>query len=116
MMVIEKHLLTQDLDTSAGGGAYFFAKRSINSDKKARHEADMKRRRLTESLELNAKNTPPKAKHRKAADQASSKTTGVLHDPAPTGHPPEQEERKAQEKSRFEASEPFRSRKGERFS
>ena len=101
---------------SAGGGAYYFAKRSINADKKARHEADLKRRRLTESLELSSKAPPPKEKRRKAVDHTSSPSTEASHDPAPIGHAPESETRKALEKPKYEASEPFRARKGDRFS
>ena len=100
----------------AGGGAYYFAKRSINADKKARHEAEMKRRRLTESFELNSKAPPPKEKHRKAADPTSSPSTEASHDPASTRHLPKGEAQKTREKPKYEASEPFRARKGDRFS
>lgn len=103
-------------DSLAGGGAYFFAKRSINADKKARHEADMKRRRLTESLELSSRASPPKEKRRKAIDHTSSPSTEASHDPAPTRHLLEGETQKAPEKPRYEASEPFRAKKGDRFS
>lgn len=37
-------------------------------------------------------------------------------DPAPTRHAPEDEAQKASEKSKYEATQPFRSRKGDRFS
>ena len=100
----------------AGGGAYYFAKRSINADKRARHEAEMKRRRLTESLELNSKVPPPKEKRRKVIDHTSSPSTEASHDPAPTGHILDGEKKKALEKPKYEASEPFRARKGDRFS
>lgn len=102
--------------SSAGGGAYFFAKRSINADKKARHEADLKRRRLTESLELSSKSPSTKEKRRKAVDHTSSPSSEASHDPAPTRHEVEVEAQKAREKPKYEASEPFRARKGDRFS
>ena len=103
-------------DSLAGGGAYFFAKRSINADKKARHEDDMKRRRLTESLELSSKAPSPKEKRRRAADHTGSPSTEASHDPAPTRHVLESEAQKAPEKPKYEASEPFRAKKGDRFS
>lgn len=37
-------------------------------------------------------------------------------DPAPTRHAPEDEAQRAGEKSKYEATQPFRSRKGDRFS
>ena len=37
-------------------------------------------------------------------------------DPAPTRHAPEDEGQQAREKSKYEASDVFRSRKGDRFS
>ncbi|MCJ1480543.1 hypothetical protein MMC06_000698 [Schaereria dolodes] len=101
---------------AAGGGAYFFAKRSINADKKARHEADMKRRRLVESLEYSASHTPPKEHHHKATDHAGNPSEEATTDPAPTRHPPENEEQRIMEKSKYEASQPFRAKKGDRFS
>ena len=37
-------------------------------------------------------------------------------DPAPTRHAPEHEGQRVGEKSKYEANEPYRSRKGDRFS
>jgi hypothetical protein len=37
-------------------------------------------------------------------------------DPAPTRHAPESEGQRVREKSKYEASEPFRAKKGDRFS
>ncbi|KAL8672732.1 MAG: hypothetical protein Q9168_002822 [Polycauliona sp. 1 TL-2023] len=87
----------------AGGGAYFFAKRSINADKQARHEADMKRRRITQSI--NESTAPPpvsKQRHRKA-DHDGSPNTDLSRDPAPTGHQPNNLETKPEAQSKFEA-------------
>lgn len=100
----------------AGGGAYYFAKRSVNAERKARHEADMKRRRLSDSLESSSRPSNHKGNHRRAADNAGSPSTEASHDPAPTKHAPENDGPKAQEKSKYEASEPFRTKKGDRFS
>ncbi|KAL9594442.1 MAG: hypothetical protein Q9219_007035 [cf. Caloplaca sp. 3 TL-2023] len=99
----------------AGGGAYYFAKRSINADKAARHEADMKRRRLSESFEYSAKKEPPKAHHREV-DHAGSPSTEASHDPAPTNHSSDNGRSKAPEQSKYEAVVPYRARRGDRFS
>jgi len=100
----------------AGGGAYYFAKRSINADKKARHEADMKRRQAVQSSDDYSMPTPPKKKKRRTVDYTSSPSTEASHDPAPTRHAPENEGQQVQEKSKYEASVPFRSKRGDRFS
>jgi hypothetical protein len=39
-----------------------------------------------------------------------------MNEPAPTRHAPEDEAQKMREKSKYEASDVFRSRKGDRFS
>lgn len=100
----------------AGGGAYYFAKRSINADKKARHEADMKRRQVLQSQDFGLSSAPPKAKRRKTPDHVSSPSTEASHDPAPTRHAPEHDGQPVIEKSKYEASVPYRSKKGDRFS
>ena len=100
----------------AGGGAYYFAKRSINADKKARHEADMKRRELLLSASPGAEAAPPKKKKRKAVDNTNSPSNEASNDPAPTQHAPEHEDQLLREKGKYEASKPYKSRKGDRFS
>ena len=107
-------LISTNKFSKAGGGAYWAAKRSINADKKAHHEAEMRRRRLTESLEYSAPHS--KDAHHKGIDHASNPSTEASHDPAPTRHAPENEGQRVKEKSKYEASEPYRSRKGDRFS
>lgn len=94
----------------AGGGAYYFAKRSVNADRKARHEADMKRRRLSDSLESSSRQSNHKGNHHRAADNAGNPSSETSQ------HGPENEGPKAQVKSKYEASEPYRHRKGDRFS
>lgn len=49
-------------------------------------------------------------------DDDSNPSSQASQDPAPTRHAPEDEAQKAREKSKYEASEPFRSRRGDRFS
>lgn len=49
-------------------------------------------------------------------DEASNPSQEASKDPAPTRHAPEDEAQKMREKSKYEASDVFRSRKGDRFS
>ncbi|EME43364.1 hypothetical protein DOTSEDRAFT_45323 [Dothistroma septosporum NZE10] len=101
----------------AGAGSYYFAKRSINADRDERaHKAELARQHRER---LRAQ----EAVSREAASQLSSPVAGNSAAPggsidpskeagqetAPTAHaePP---------RSRYEAKEPFRSRKGDRFS
>jgi len=95
----------------AGGGSYYFAKRSINADRASRHEADMRRKRLTEQLEFNAIHDPAtrKIQHR-ATDHAASPSGEASEDPAPT------ERWVGPEKSKYEPKELYRAKKGDRFS
>ncbi|KAI4280937.1 MAG: hypothetical protein L6R35_005796 [Caloplaca aegaea] len=99
----------------AGGGAYLLAKRSINADKAARHEADMKRRQMSQSLEQSSSTSALKGLHRRA-DHAGSPSTEASHDPAPTNHPPNNTSSKAEAQSKYEAAVPYRAKKGDRFS
>lgn len=103
------------LVSSAGGGAYFFAKRSINADKAARHEANMKRRAFSQPLEQNAPKVSSKG-HQRKVDHAGSPSTEASHDPAPTNHSSDNYNAKAQSHSKYEAAVPYRAKKGDRFS
>ena len=102
----------------AGGGAYVFAKRSINADKKARHEEELKRRRLKDSLDAEFSARPPRPKrgHTKPHDHAHSPSTEASHDPAPTEHPLENGGDNTRGERNYVATKPYRSRKGDRFS
>ena len=102
----------------AGGGAYVFAKRSVNADKKARHEEEMKRRRLKNALdaEFYAKPPSPKQGHKKPHDHANSPSTEASQDPAPTEHPLGTGDQKAHEEGKYIATKPYKSKKGDRFS
>lgn len=117
-------------NSKAGGGAYYFAKQSINADRQARYEADMKRRRMQESLEYTSNVSSKPSIQPSIASSMSKGTNGGLPrndnsgspsqeastDPAPTRHAPESEGQRVMEKSKYEASEPFRAKKGDRFS
>ncbi|KAL2059865.1 hypothetical protein VTL71DRAFT_10020 [Oculimacula yallundae] len=102
----------------AGGGAYYFAKQSINADRQTRFEAEQRKRRIQESLEYSATSGgkaganggPPRS------DSSGSPSQEANLDPAPTRHAPDTEGQRVREKSKYEAAEPFRSRKGDRFS
>merc|ERR1711939_770856 len=61
----------------AGGGAYYFAKKS---------------------------------------DSSGSPSQEASLDPAPTRHAPDNEGQRVREKSKYETAEPFRAKKGDRFS
>ena len=108
----------------AGGGAYYFAKGEINKDRQAKHDEMMRKRALAESLEysyINKSSSPSKigsatGKNINKEDASSSPAQEATSDPAPTRHAPENEGQKVFEKSKYEAAEPFRSRKGDRFS
>ena len=95
-----------------------FAKRSVNADKKARHEEELKRRRLKDSLdaEFSAKPPRPRQGHKKSHDYANSPSAEANHDPAPTDHSLENGEHRAQEERNYVATKPYKSRKGDRFS
>ena len=104
-----------NVNLAAGGGAYYFAKRSINADKRARHEADLERRRMIQSLDYDTK-PPASKKHRGKSDHAGSPSTEASHDPAPISHESDSGIPKGSEKSKYEASIPYRAKKGDRFS
>lgn len=107
----------------AGGGAYYFAKRSINADRASRHEADMKRKARFQNLEPVAPvDSSPRTKRKKSPangegqDHVGSPSAEASEDAAPVGHAPETEQQQIRERSKYEAAEPYRSRKGDRFS
>jgi hypothetical protein len=103
----------------AGGGAYYFAKKSINEDRATRFEADRRRRQRQAELEYSSQQAsrskqgseiPPRSDH------SGSPSQEATLDPAPTRHAPESEGQRVREKSKYEAAEPFRAKKGDRFS
>ncbi|KAF1962530.1 hypothetical protein CC80DRAFT_589046 [Byssothecium circinans] len=136
----------------AGGGAYYFAKRSINAERAAKAQADHEKRARQYNLEQQylhqpqpnpvpqSASSPPQNPpaprsvaselgRRKAEterrvdkdwhegnDEAARPSQEASTDPAATRHAPVDEEGKVSEKSKYEASDVFRSRKGDRFS
>ncbi|KAA8573610.1 hypothetical protein EYC84_005193 [Monilinia fructicola] len=87
----------------AGGSAYYFAKQSINADRAARFEGRSKAQKAARSFRILQQD-------RWLRGEVS--TT----EPAPTRHAPESEGQRVREKSKYEPVEPFRSKKGDRFS
>lgn len=118
----------------AGGGAYYFAKRSINADRAERAELEEKRRQQRERLRatetLSRESALGGSKSRASARLPSkpapnANNTSESGDPAPVAHAADggvvgEETGEGGgggvPKGKFEASEPFRSRKGDRFS
>ncbi|CAI6305756.1 unnamed protein product [Periconia digitata] len=120
----------------AGGGAYFFAKRSINAERAAKAEAEHQKRLRQYNLEQQHITSPSSSSSSQAAPRSVTSELGkkgwseggvgageagkpsqeASSDPAPTRHAPEDEEGVVREKSKYEASDVFRSRKGDRFS
>lgn len=72
---------------------------------------------MAQSFEF-VKTTPqiPKKKKKKALDSTVSPALEASHDPAPTQHVPENEGQNVGERSKYEASVPYKSKKGDRFS
>jgi len=108
----------------AGGGAYYFAKKEINAERAAKHNAIMKKQARLERIESSstgrqkARQTDPNSgtHNSKGLDHAGSPSSEISEDVAPVGHAPENAEQRISQKSKYEAAEPFRSKKGDRFS
>lgn len=112
----------------AGGGAYYFAKREINKDRQARYDAEMKKQSRLKRLEPRSGQDTSSVKSRRqpTGSESSAQTRGLDHagspsseiseDAAPVGHAPVDGEQRTREKSKYEAAEPYRSKKGDRFS
>lgn len=105
---------------TAGGTAYFFAKRSINEDRQTRfREAEEKRRRLA-SLEHpgygqgGGSSQSPGGSTSSGSNASPSQEANI--DPAATRHDPGSGPQRVVEKSKYEASEPYQTKKGDRFS
>ncbi|CZT21249.1 uncharacterized protein RCC_07112 [Ramularia collo-cygni] len=94
----------------AGGGSYYFAKRSINADREERAHAEEMRRQNAEKQRVaeamaRSSNMAKKAKRKSDHPSPSDEAGG---DPAAVEHEIPQ--------SKFAASEPYRSKRGDRFS
>ncbi|CAK7566622.1 MAG: hypothetical protein SEPTF4163_004570 [Sporothrix epigloea] len=107
----------------AGGAAYYFAKKSINADRQARLNEQRRKQSILDSLEHTNVNSNA-MNNQLAASTAAARVDAVgspsqessSGDPAPTRHAPATEAQRVFEKSKYEASVPFRSPKGDRFS
>lgn len=99
---------------AAGGGAYYFAKRSVNADRTARHEEIMKRQRIYDNPRSNeARDAAVQPKKEKEQAENSRKkpnqeTPAILD----TNPAPETDD----SINKFVPAKPYRSRKGDRFS
>jgi hypothetical protein len=101
----------------AGGGAYYFAKKEINAERQAKHDAMMKRQnRHLRNYDVHQTDPNSGSHNSKGLDHAGSPSSEISEDVAPVGHAPENAEQRVTEKSKYEAAEPFRSKKGNRFS
>ncbi|KAL5338089.1 hypothetical protein BJX70DRAFT_398998 [Aspergillus crustosus] len=119
---------------SAGGGAYYFAKKSINADRASRFEAELKRKAQLKEIEAQDRrqtatltkpiSTPSDdpafrrahhARYQNASDDVASPSEEASHDPAATRHEPESDEDRLLEKGKYEASRPFRPPAGNRL-
>ncbi|KAJ5099649.1 hypothetical protein N7532_006650 [Penicillium argentinense] len=118
----------------AGGGAYYFAKQSINADRQARFEAEMKRKAQLKAMENDHKRqaamtapTPDSTdgaslkranmtRFQNAADDVASPSAEASHDPAPTRHEPMTDDDRVLEKGKYETAQPFSPPRGNRFS
>ncbi|KAK5938192.1 hypothetical protein PMZ80_009781 [Knufia obscura] len=115
----------------AGGGAYYFAKQQINADRQARYEQEMKKKNRLARLEASgyasgpsdaspkSKKSAPKAESAASSvrglDHAGSPSSEISEDAAPVGHAPVDNDQRVRERSKYEG-EPYRSKKGDRFS
>ncbi|EEQ89302.2 uncharacterized protein BDCG_04422 [Blastomyces dermatitidis ER-3] len=108
----------------AGGGAYYFAKKSINADRAQRHEEAQRRKEEAFRREHSAKSPSSsgggltnmtRAKSAAEMDDTGSPSREAGHDPAATRHEPETSAERVDEKGKYEAAEKFTSRKGNRL-
>ncbi|KAI6246885.1 hypothetical protein HI914_05208 [Erysiphe necator] len=93
----------------AGGGAYYFAKKSINADKMARFEAEQKRKRFQNSIDHPSTKTTTQHSDNSQDCKGNLSSTKIKPD-SESGKEAEGE------KSKYEPVQPFRSLKGDRFS
>ncbi|CCU82078.1 hypothetical protein BGHDH14_bgh06841 [Blumeria hordei DH14] len=91
----------------AGGGAYYFAKKSINAEKMERFEAEQKRKRLQNSFG----NPPPRTALLDGNSSQNPITSPALH-----GQDTTTGQKDAEEINKIEPKQQFRSLKGDRFS
>ncbi|KAK3070667.1 hypothetical protein LTR53_010044 [Teratosphaeriaceae sp. CCFEE 6253] len=108
----------------AGAGSYYFAKRSINADREERAMAEEKRRQQRERMRVQdmvLRGTSTSSHGAKRKEGAAPAAGGGDNldpsrqgegDPAPVTHAQDQMPRR----SKYEAAEPYRAPRGDRFS
>ncbi|OAR01644.1 hypothetical protein LLEC1_07443 [Akanthomyces lecanii] len=113
----------QLLTRAAGAGAYVFAKREINADRKAKLEAQRQKRNDIRAMEygpsqpMNPSSTNDSSQPE--TDNAGSPSAESNNDPSPAGQDLGLEAAPKREKddiSPYESKVGYRSRKGDRFS
>lgn len=97
----------------AGGGAYYFAKRSINADRQERAEADARRRQAQHRLQYGNAQSGSSEKRSRGEGQTSPGKEAHGGDVSPAAM---REEAPPIPDSKYEARRPYRSPKGDRFS
>ncbi|EPS39922.1 hypothetical protein H072_6306 [Dactylellina haptotyla CBS 200.50] len=95
-----------------GGAAYYFAKQSIDAERREKHYQRILAQRRNEELEARGHAS---ASTESARDHLAAQLSEV-QEPAPTRHTPDDEEERVNSKSKFEASQPYKARRGDRFS
>lgn len=99
----------------AGGGAYYFAKRSINADRAERAMAEEQRRQQRERLRMvdtSSRDSKGGSSVGGRDGKRAPNAEKLNHsDPAPVEHA-----QAPQQESKYEQQEVFRSKKGDRFS
>jgi hypothetical protein len=84
----------------------------------ARLESSAYRESSTPTKKIKPVNSNPEnASHNvRGLDHAGSPSSEISEDAAPVGHAPVDDHQKMRERSKYEAAEPYRSRRGDRFS
>ncbi|KAF3087918.1 hypothetical protein TWF569_010847 [Orbilia oligospora] len=96
-----------------GGAAYYFAKQSIDADRREKHMQRIMLKKRNEELENSGHSIPTQSESPR--DHLAAQLS-ELQEPAPTRHTPDNEEERVTSKSKFEASQPYKARRGDRFS
>ena len=98
----------------AGAGAYVFAKKEINADRKSKLQQYRQKQDEIRAMQDAEKNQTGGGSPN--YDNAGSPSQEATSDPAPTRHEAATAQQQVTEKSKYESSVPYRSRKGDRFS
>ncbi|KAJ6261513.1 hypothetical protein Dda_4183 [Drechslerella dactyloides] len=113
-----------------GGAAYYFAKKSIDADRREKHMQRILAQKRNEELEAIGRGETVSSSVARGVGPGGGNVPGAtegardqlaaqlseLQEPAPTRHTPDNEDERVTSKSKFEAAQPYRARKGDRFS